>query len=69
MCDETVAGFHERPDHAHRLPDQAHVRVAVQTNATASDTERAEWTSASQAALLKIWDNPADEVFNELLTK
>ncbi len=69
MCDETVDGFHERPDQAQRLPEQAHVRVTVQSDATASDAERAEWASASQAALLKTWDIPADDVFNELLTK
>jgi predicted DNA-binding antitoxin AbrB/MazE fold protein len=51
------------------LPEHAHVRVTVQSDATASDAERAEWASASQAALLKTWDNPADDVFNELLTK
>lgn len=51
------------------LPEHAHVRVTVQSDATSSDTERAEWAAASQAALLKTWDNPADDVFNELLTK
>lgn len=51
------------------LPEHAQVRVTVQSDATATDPERAEWASASQATLLKTWDNPADDVFNELLTK
>jgi len=48
------------------LPEHAHVRVTVQSDATAPDSERAEWASASQAALMKTWDNSADDVFNEL---
>lgn len=51
------------------LPEHARVRVMVQSDATAPDPERTEWAFASQAALLKTWDNPADDVFNKLLTK
>jgi predicted DNA-binding antitoxin AbrB/MazE fold protein len=51
------------------LPEHAHVRVTVQSEEAATDSERADWLVASQAALVKTWDNPADDVFNELLQK
>ena len=51
------------------LPEHAHVRVTVQSDEPATDTERAGWAAASQAALLQTWDNAADDVFNELLQK
>ena len=51
------------------LPEHAHVRVTVQSDETAMDSERADWLTASQTELLKTWDNAADDVFNELLQK
>lgn len=33
-----------------------------------SDT-RSQWLAASESALLRTWDNPADDVYNELLAK
>lgn len=51
------------------LPEHAHVRVTVQSDEATTDSERADWLVASQAALVKTWDNPADDVFNELLQK
>ena len=51
------------------LPEHTHVRVTVQSEESATDSERADWQAASAAALLKTWDNPADDVFNELLAK
>ncbi len=51
------------------LREHAHVLVTVQTDEPTTDAERTEWAAASQAALLRTWDNPADDVFNELLQK
>ena len=48
------------------LPEHAHVRVTVQSDEPEIDKEGEEWAAASQAALLQTWDNPADDVFNEL---
>jgi predicted DNA-binding antitoxin AbrB/MazE fold protein len=44
------------------LPEKAHVRVTIET----SDEEREAWLKLSEQALIKAWDNPDDEVFNQL---
>ena len=49
------------------LPNHARVTVTVQTKET--DAERVAWLKASEAALMRTWDNPADDVFNVLLAK
>ena len=46
------------------LPDKSRVRVTIE-----SDTEREAWMKLSEEALMKTWDNDADDVFNELLKK
>ena len=46
------------------LPEHAHVRVTVD-----SDLERAAWLELSEESLKKVWDNDADDIFNELLEK
>lgn len=46
------------------LPDKSHVRVTIE-----SDAERDAWLKLSEESLTKVWDNDADDVFNELLTK
>ncbi len=46
------------------LPDKSHVRVTIET-----DLDREAWLKLSEEALTKVWDNDADDVFNELLTK
>jgi|GEM_PF-391755 predicted DNA-binding antitoxin AbrB/MazE fold protein len=46
------------------LPEKTHVRVTIE-----SDTERETWLKLSEEALIKTWDNDADDVFNELLKK
>ena len=33
------------------------------------DTEREAWLKLSEESLTKAWDNPDDDVFNELLAK
>jgi len=52
------------------LPNKSHVRITIETaNTTRSETERAGWLKLSEEALMKAWDNPDDDVFNELLQK
>jgi predicted DNA-binding antitoxin AbrB/MazE fold protein len=46
------------------LPEKSHVRVTIET-----DLEREAWLRLSQESLTKVWDNDADDVFNELLKK
>lgn len=47
----------------------SHSRVTVTVEMPEEDTERRHWLAASEATLRKTWDNPADDVFNELLQK
>jgi predicted DNA-binding antitoxin AbrB/MazE fold protein len=47
------------------LPENAHILVTIESG----DTEREAWLKLSEQSLLKAWDNPDDDVFNELLTK
>jgi len=49
------------------LPNHARVTVTVQTLPT--DAERQAWLKLSETALVKTWENPADDVFNALLQK
>ena len=46
------------------LPEHARVRVTVE-----SDLERAAWLKLSEESLKHVWDNDADDIFNELLQK
>jgi predicted DNA-binding antitoxin AbrB/MazE fold protein len=46
------------------LPEKSHVRVTIEP-----DPDREDWLKLSEAALTKVWDNDADDVFNELLQK
>ena len=46
------------------LPEQSHVRVTIET-----DAEREAWLRLSEESLTEVWDNDADDVFNELLEK
>jgi len=46
------------------LPEKSHVRVTIE-----SDLEREAWLKLSEESLAKVWDNEADDVFNELLKK
>ena len=54
------------------LPEKAHVTVTIQSQSEAapsSDAERGAWLKLSEDSLTKTWDNPDDDVFNELLKK
>jgi predicted DNA-binding antitoxin AbrB/MazE fold protein len=50
--------------HRLSLPEKSHVRVTIE-----SDGEREAWLKLSEESLTKAWENHADDVFNELLTK
>ena len=46
------------------LPEKSRVRVTIE-----SDREREAWLKLSEESLTRVWDNDADDVFNELLKK
>ena len=46
------------------LPEHAHVRVTID-----SDLEREAWLKLSEESLKNVWDNEADDIFNDLLEK
>jgi len=46
------------------LPEKSRVRVTIE-----SDAEREAWLKLSEENLLKTWNHPDDDVFNELLAK
>jgi len=50
------------------LPEHARVQLTL-TAETTDDAERQEWLAQSERKLLRVWDNPADDVYNELLQK
>ena len=50
------------------LPEHARVQLTL-TAEVAADAERSEWLAQSERTLLRVWDNPADDVYNELLQK
>jgi predicted DNA-binding antitoxin AbrB/MazE fold protein len=47
------------------LPEGARLRVTIES----ADPDREAWLQVSAEALTRVWDNPADDVFNELLAK
>jgi predicted DNA-binding antitoxin AbrB/MazE fold protein len=52
------------------LEEKAQVVVTIQSKADLTETdERAAWLKKSEEILTKAWDNPADDVFNELLDR
>jgi predicted DNA-binding antitoxin AbrB/MazE fold protein len=52
------------------LPERARVKVTIDSGtACGEDGERSAWLKLSEEALTTTWDNPADDVFNELLQR
>jgi predicted DNA-binding antitoxin AbrB/MazE fold protein len=50
------------------LEEKAHVLVTIQSKAGVGEAdERKAWLKKSEETLMKVWDNRADDVFNELL--
>lgn len=50
------------------LPDNTQVRVAIEIP-EGEDVERRTWLAHSERGLRAVWDNAADDVYNELLTR
>ena len=50
------------------LPEHARVQLTL-TEETSEGVERREWLAQSERTLMKVWDNSADDVFNELLQR
>lgn len=46
------------------LPENSRVRVTIE-----ADTDREAWLKLSEDNLLKTWNHPEDDVFNELLSQ
>ncbi len=71
---KTVEAIYEKgvlklPD-ALPLPERAHVLVTITSQTEPEeDAERSAWLKLSEEALTKTWDNPTDDVFNELLKR
>lgn len=53
-----------RPLSAIPLPDRTRVRLSVED---IDNDERSEWLAESERQLNAVWNNGADDVFNELL--
>lgn len=52
------------------LPEHARVRVSVElVKDVENDAEREAWLKQSERRLRELWENDADDVFNELLTR
>ena len=52
------------------LPEKAHVKVTIDSGtAHCEDIERSAWLKVSEKALTATWENPDDDVFNELLQR
>lgn len=60
-------GGHLRLLEALSLPDRTLVHVRVET--IEGDAERAEWLAQGERVLSKVWNNDADDVYNELLAR
>jgi predicted DNA-binding antitoxin AbrB/MazE fold protein len=52
------------------LPEKVHVKVTIDSGtAVCEDIERSAWLKLSEEALTAAWENPDDNVFNELLQR
>ncbi len=50
------------------LPENTQVRVAIEMP-VGGDIERQAWLEQSERRLRAVWENSADDVYNELLTR
>jgi predicted DNA-binding antitoxin AbrB/MazE fold protein len=51
------------------LPLAEHARVRVSVETLENDLDRAAWLAQSERRLREIWENDADDIFNELLPR
>jgi predicted DNA-binding antitoxin AbrB/MazE fold protein len=49
------------------LPLREHTRVSVSISPMSDPSGRDEWLAQSERRLIELWDNKADDVYNELL--
>jgi len=56
-----------RPLQPLSLPEHTHVRLSVEI--LPDDPDRSALLTQSERRLREFWDNDADDVFNELLTR
>ncbi len=56
-----------RPLDPLNLPEHAVVTISLDSGE--KDTVRQEWLDQSQRALMEVWGNEADDVYNALLTQ
>ena len=49
------------------LAEHTVVQLSVET--ATDDVERREWMAQGERTLMKVWDNEADDVYNELLSQ
>ena len=54
-----------RPLQPLALPEHTRVQLSVEA---IGDADREAWLAQSERRLREVWDNDADDVFNELLT-
>lgn len=50
------------------LPEHSRVQLTLTVEA-AEDGGRQEWLIQSERSLMRVWGNPADDVFNVLIKK
>ena len=51
------------------IPENTLVRLTIETDGDQPDEVRATWLRVSEESLRSVWDNPNDDVFNDLLAK
>ncbi len=51
------------------LPLPEHTLVQVRLETVSPDTERAEWLAQGERQLINLWNNEADDVYNDLLSQ
>jgi predicted DNA-binding antitoxin AbrB/MazE fold protein len=51
------------------LPIPEHARVRVSVELMSPDSEREAWLKESERRLIAVWENDADEIYNELLSQ
>ena len=56
-----------RPLEPLELAEHTVVQISLETGQ--DDVERREWLAQGERALMNTWDNEADDVYNDLLTK
>lgn len=51
------------------LPFPTHTRVRVSVELLPPEGDRQAWLNQGESTLKRVWDNDADDVYNELLAR